>query len=64
MWTRLCGEPWRHTDFTITPDSCRSALPITTPTSQRSGGTLSQASQELGMAKATLLDKVKKYGLG
>jgi two-component system response regulator AauR len=31
---------------------------------QRSGGNLSQASQELGMAKTTLFDKVKKYGLG
>ncbi len=30
---------------------------------QRSGGNLSQASQELGMAKTTLFDKVKKYGL-
>ncbi|MDB6051651.1 MAG: dctD 4 [Pseudomonas sp.] len=30
----------------------------------RSGGNLSQASQELGMAKTTLFDKVKKYGLG
>jgi len=29
----------------------------------RSGGNLSQASQELGMAKTTLFDKVKKYGL-
>ncbi|MFF7864718.1 MULTISPECIES: sigma-54 dependent transcriptional regulator [Pseudomonas] len=31
---------------------------------QRTGGNLSQASQELGMAKTTLFDKVKKYGLG
>jgi two-component system response regulator AauR len=31
---------------------------------QRSGGNQSQASQELGMAKTTLFDKVKKYGLG
>nr|GEZ46661.1 nodulation protein W, putative [Tanacetum cinerariifolium] len=31
---------------------------------RRSGGNLSQASQELGMAKTTLFDKVKKYGLG
>ncbi|WP_297839075.1 sigma-54 dependent transcriptional regulator [Pseudomonas sp.] len=31
---------------------------------QRSGGNLSQASLELGMAKTTLFDKVKKYGLG
>ncbi|WP_244165841.1 two-component response regulator AauR [Pseudomonas abietaniphila] len=31
---------------------------------QRSGGNLSQASHELGMAKTTLFDKVKKYGLG
>ncbi|MEB0123492.1 sigma-54 dependent transcriptional regulator [Pseudomonas sp. CCI1.2] len=31
---------------------------------QRSGGNFSQASQELGMAKTTLFDKVKKYGLG
>ncbi|AGE24589.1 sigma-54 dependent transcriptional regulator [Pseudomonas poae] len=31
---------------------------------QRSGGNLTQASQELGMAKTTLFDKVKKYGLG
>jgi two-component system response regulator AauR len=31
---------------------------------QRSSGNLSQASQELGMAKTTLFDKVKKYGLG
>ena len=30
---------------------------------QRSGGNLTQASQELGMAKTTLFDKVKKYGL-
>ncbi|MEA9979795.1 MULTISPECIES: sigma-54 dependent transcriptional regulator [unclassified Pseudomonas] len=30
---------------------------------QRNGGNLSQASQELGMAKTTLFDKVKKYGL-
>ncbi|WP_296253982.1 sigma-54-dependent transcriptional regulator [Pseudomonas sp. UBA4194] len=30
---------------------------------QRSGGNLSQASQELGLAKTTLFDKVKKYGL-
>ena len=30
---------------------------------QRTGGNLSQASQELGMAKTTLFDKVKKYGL-
>jgi two-component system response regulator AauR len=30
---------------------------------QRSGGNQSQASQELGMAKTTLFDKVKKYGL-
>ncbi|GFM65010.1 sigma-54-dependent Fis family transcriptional regulator [Pseudomonas cichorii] len=30
---------------------------------QRSGGNLSQASQELSMAKTTLFDKVKKYGL-
>ncbi|MCO8164528.1 sigma-54 dependent transcriptional regulator [Pseudomonas sp. 21LCFQ02] len=30
---------------------------------QHSGGNLSQASQELGMAKTTLFDKVKKYGL-
>jgi len=30
---------------------------------QRSGGNLSQASHELGMAKTTLFDKVKKYGL-
>lgn len=30
----------------------------------RSGGNLSQASLELGMAKTTLFDKVKKYGLG
>ncbi|MBD8573351.1 sigma-54-dependent Fis family transcriptional regulator [Pseudomonas syringae] len=30
---------------------------------QRSGGNLSQASQELGMAKTTLFDKVRKYGL-
>jgi len=30
---------------------------------ERSGGNLSQASQELGMAKTTLFDKVKKYGL-
>ncbi|MEQ7922051.1 sigma-54 dependent transcriptional regulator [Xanthomonas sp. WHRI 1810A] len=30
----------------------------------RSGGNLTQASQELGMAKTTLFDKVKKYGLG
>ena len=30
---------------------------------QRSGGNLTQASQELGMAKTTLHDKVKKYGL-
>ncbi len=29
---------------------------------QRTGGNLSQASQELGMAKTTLFDKVKKYG--
>lgn len=29
----------------------------------RTGGNLSQASQELGMAKTTLFDKVKKYGL-
>jgi two-component system response regulator AauR len=31
---------------------------------QRSKGNLSQASQELGLAKTTLFDKVKKYGLG
>ncbi len=31
---------------------------------QRSGGNLSQASLELGMAKTTLFDKVKKYALG
>jgi two-component system response regulator AauR len=30
---------------------------------QRSGGNLSQASLELGLAKTTLFDKVKKYGL-
>lgn len=30
---------------------------------QRTAGNLSQASQELGMAKTTLFDKVKKYGL-
>ena len=30
---------------------------------QRNGGNLTQASQELGMAKTTLFDKVKKYGL-
>lgn len=30
---------------------------------QRSGGNLTQASLELGMAKTTLFDKVKKYGL-
>ncbi|MNY69335.1 Bacterial regulatory protein, Fis family [compost metagenome] len=30
---------------------------------QRSGGNLTQASHELGMAKTTLFDKVKKYGL-
>lgn len=30
---------------------------------QRSGGNQSQASLELGMAKTTLFDKVKKYGL-
>ena len=30
---------------------------------QRSSGNLTQASQELGMAKTTLFDKVKKYGL-
>ena len=30
---------------------------------QRSGGNLTQASQDLGMAKTTLFDKVKKYGL-
>ena len=30
---------------------------------QRSGGNLTQASQELGMAKTTVFDKVKKYGL-
>ena len=30
---------------------------------QRSGGNQSQASQELGLAKTTLFDKVKKYGL-
>ena len=30
---------------------------------QRSGGNLSQASQELGLAKTTLFDKVKKYRL-
>ncbi|HLA29688.1 MAG TPA: helix-turn-helix domain-containing protein, partial [Pseudomonas sp.] len=30
---------------------------------ERHGGNLSQASQALGMAKTTLFDKVKKYGL-
>ena len=30
---------------------------------QRNDGNLSQASQALGMAKTTLFDKVKKYGL-
>jgi two-component system response regulator AauR len=30
---------------------------------QRTAGNLSQASQELGMAKTTLFDKVKRYGL-
>ena len=30
---------------------------------QRSGGNLTQASLDLGMAKTTLFDKVKKYGL-
>ncbi|TRX76683.1 two-component response regulator AauR [Pseudomonas mangiferae] len=30
---------------------------------ERHGGNLSQASQSLGMAKTTLFDKVKKYGL-
>ncbi|WP_068830574.1 sigma-54-dependent transcriptional regulator [Pseudomonas sp. BMS12] len=30
---------------------------------ERSGGNLSQAAQDLGLAKTTLFDKVKKYGL-
>ena len=39
------------------------AVPAVVDALLAAGGNLTQASQELGMAKTTLFDKVKKYGL-
>ena len=36
---------------------------VSIPVHGQRGGNLTQASLELGMAKTTLFDKVKKYGL-
>ena len=46
-----------------TAASGQQAPPMRGENGGRSGGNLTQASQELGMAKTTLFDKVKKYGL-